>query len=298
MWGVFPGGLGPQQVGEMTFSNTFGSYALTGNFTEWIPGPPGYSPHAVLRKPVGAPLGKQPAPPVEIGDQTPAQIEAGDWDFEVHVFDKGPDQPPEIVHGAESNRLVPTVIGDDWFVERYEAIFQGLPFEQNGVIGWDPNKAKWVGTYVKTVQSNLGLFEGDYDKATRTLTLVGETRSCFGEKGPDGKILPAREKRVTKYIDMNTKQMSVHQQMPDKKGQFTGDYIKRDETFATRRKPVEGVNIPCVGSALMTLISLQRARHEVKVVGKNSSNSHVYAAAGMVMLGPAWNAIFGEAVRL
>src|SRR4051812_20735775 len=49
IWGVFSKGLQPGQMGEMRFHNVNGSYVVTGNFSEWTPGPSGYSPHAILR---------------------------------------------------------------------------------------------------------------------------------------------------------------------------------------------------------------------------------------------------------
>src|SRR5438876_3223316 len=55
MWAVFEHALNPGQVGSITFTETFSSYALTGNFTEWQWGQGPYSPHAILRKQLGDP---------------------------------------------------------------------------------------------------------------------------------------------------------------------------------------------------------------------------------------------------
>src|SRR3989442_1280657 len=60
MWAVFEQPLKSGHMASMTFRNTFGSYALTGNFTEWQLGPGPFSPHAIMRKQLGDPLGNSP----------------------------------------------------------------------------------------------------------------------------------------------------------------------------------------------------------------------------------------------
>lgn len=295
MWGVFKGGLQPGQIGSMTFTNVFGSYALTGNFSEWLPGPTGYSPHAVMHKRMGDPLGEVPPRPREIPPGTkPQDIEAGDWINQVHVFDKGPDQPPEIVIGSEANIIMRNVNGDVWIIHKYNAIFQGLQFEQHGIWGYDPNDDHYHATWVKTVQSNLAVYEGSYDERTHKLFFEGETRSCFGDKDPKtGKVYKVKERRIITYQDMDSKTLDVFQE--ERPG---GRFVQRDQVISKRRPALAGGNVPYIGDTPMNLIALQRGLHVVKVVGQNTSQSHRNAAAGMVMLGPQWNGIFGNAMRL
>jgi hypothetical protein len=296
-WGAFPEPLEPGQMGETIFTNTPGSYALTGNFTEWLPGPPGYSPHAVLRKPIPAPKGRY-TPPEPFGpDATPQDIEEGTWDLDVTVMEPAPGAPPMTVKGVEVNVIMPSWTNDKWVISDYRALFMGRPFEQRGILGYDTNKEKYVASWVKSVQANLGQFEGTYDKKKSTLTVEGVVQSCIGERGPDGKFISVKERRVTTYKDRNTKESTVEQNEPDANGRPKG-YKLRDRIVGHRRPPFAGGNVPQTGGGTMTLIALQRGVHEVKVVGRNDGRARANAAAGMVCLGPAWNAVFGDAMRL
>jgi hypothetical protein len=296
-WGVFADPLEPGQVGETIFTNTPGSYALTGNFTEWLPGPPGYSPHAVLRKPIPAPKGRF-IPPEPFGpDATPQDIEEGTWDLDVTVIEPGPGAPPMTVKGVEVNTIMPSWTNDKWVISDYRTMFMGRPFEQHGILGYDTNKEKYVSSWVKSVQANLGTFEGSYDNETYTLTIEGIVQSCIGARGPDGKFISVKERRVTTYKDRNNKESTVEQNEPDERGRFKG-YKLRDRIVGRRRPPLAGGNVPHIGGGPMALIALQRGVHEVKVAGRNDGAARVHAAAGMVCLGPAWNAVFGDAMRL
>lgn len=300
IWGAFTEPLRPGQRGDMTFTNVPGTYAVTGNFSEWIPGPGGPSPHAVMRKDLGAPRGKFIPPPEPVWPGLlPQQIEEGTWDIRIQVFENGPDQPPTIVHGSETNVLMPTVNNELWFISTYHANFRGMPFEQHGIVGYDPDKGKYVASWVKTVQANLGVFEGTWDDETKTLTLEGMVQNCFGRTDENGRVIIVRERRITRYLDRNTKHFTLFQQEPDKCGKFDDSpWIKRDESEGKRRPKVVGVNIPRVGEAVLSLVALQRGDRAIRVVGENTHTSQVRAAAGMVMLGPAWLELFGDSLRL
>jgi hypothetical protein len=295
MWAVFRGGLKPGQLGAMTFSNVPGSYPLTGNFTEWLPGPPGYSPHAVQHKMLGDPLGTPKPRPREIPPGTkPMDIEAGEWEDHVSVFEQGPDNPPTEVIGAEVNTLMRNIKGDAWIAHAYNAIFHGFPFAQHGIWGFDPNTGKYHASFVKTVQSNLSIFEGVYDEKTHTLTLEGDTRNCFGKTDDKGVIYMVKERRVIVYEDMDTKTMEVWQEDPPGEGK----YVRRDHVVAKRRAPLKGGNVPHLSESPLSLVAVQRGHHLVKVVGQNTTASHRTCAAGMVMLGPQWLGIFKDSLRL
>src|SRR6478672_6741575 len=128
MWAVFAEKLKPGQVGQMTYTNMPGSYVVTGNFSEWLPGPPGPSPHAVQNKQLGDPLGRL----------TPPLLEQGTFDITINVYEQGEDKDPTIVYGTETNTPMPTLnIGHYWWTSHYSAIFHGGPFEQNGIVDYD-----------------------------------------------------------------------------------------------------------------------------------------------------------------
>jgi hypothetical protein len=297
IWGVFKNGLEPGQTGEMRFHNVPGSYVVTGNFSEWIPGPAGYSPHAILRHDV--------VPPPDLSKMQPAEIEEGIWDLKVRVH-TAPGAPPDEVTGLEEIMLMPTASPHAWAISKYKAIFRGQPFEQHGILGYDANKERHAGAWVKTVQANLGVFEGDYDARTRTLVLDGIVESCVGARDKFGKFIKIREKRIIHYLTRTSKTMKVFQQEPDQDGNFGPGqpWVLKDEITASRRReiaPYPGnimANVPTISDGIMTLIALQRAKGEIKVVGRNTSNAHRNAVAGMVKLGPSWETAFHDALRL
>jgi hypothetical protein len=296
-WGVFKHGLEAGQTGEMRFSNVPGSYVVTGNFSEWKPGPSGYSPHAILRHDV--------LPPPDLSKMEPPELEQGVWDLKLKVHEF-PDKPPDEVTGLEEIKLMPTASPHPWAISNYKAIFRGAPFEQHGILGYDANKERYVASYVKTVQSNLGVFEGNYDVCTRTLVLDGMVESCIGAKDKFGKFIHIREKRIIQYLNRDTKMMKVFQQVPDDNGAFTPSqpWVLKDEIQSFRRRDIAEypgnilANAPVISDGIMSLIALQRAKGIVKVVGRNNSESRRDAAAGMIRLGPTWDAAFHDALRL
>lgn len=298
VWAAFDGELRPGGTAAMTFEGVPGDYVNTGNFSAWAPGPEGYSFHAITRKPLPSIPGvKYPEPIDRIGpDTSPMRIDEGVWDIEVQVFDKGPDQPPTIVKGVERNHLMRNIVGDEWIVSNYTAPFMGT-FEHHGIWGFDPNTDKYHGSWVKTVQSNLSHFEGSWDAGRRILIFDGTTRNCFGERGPDGRVIIVREQRIIRYSDRNTKLMEVWQTKPG-----TSEWEKRDELVARRRTDQDDrvdVNVPrLVDGGRMELVALQRGWQEARVVGRNGSGDRQATAAGLVMLGPGWNAVYGETLRL
>ena len=286
IWANFRDKLEPGQMGSMTFNNTFGSYPLTGNFSGWMPGAGSYSPHAILRKRLGDPLGR-----------SPLLMEEGEWINSVSVYEQGPDKDPTPIEGREVNLLLRSFTGDLWVSSNYTAKFHGMDFKQFGTFGFDHNTGRYHAAWVKSAQSNLSIFEGDYDVATRTLTLQGETRNCFGKTDAEGKVFKVKERRIIFYQDRDTKHTEIFQE--EEPG---GRWVRRDQIVSRRREAVEGGgnggNVPYVEGSPMMLVSLQRDINIVRVIGQNTSNTSRHAAAGMVMLGPDWNVIFQNDLRL
>ena len=233
VWAAFAKPLAPGKTAAMTFENVPGDYINTGNFGEWAPGSDGFSIHALVRKPLPSIPGvKFPEPITRIGPHTrPMEIEAGTWDVEADVYERGPDEEPTKVKGVERNHLMRNVMGDEWIVSPYTAPFHGSTFEHHGIWGYDSNTGRYHGSWVKTVQSNLSIFAGDYDPHLRLLTFKGRTRNCFGERA-DGRVIPVAEERIIRYPDRWTKTMEVWQTEPNR----PDDWVRRD-TLVARRRP-------------------------------------------------------------
>jgi hypothetical protein len=297
LWGAFSKPLLPGQRAQMDFTNVPGSYPVTGGFSEWIPGPPGGSAHAIDTGFGGA-------------RYKLLKWESGTWDVTVKVYmdneKPSEQQQPIFVQGVETNSLAcdkgPPDLGR-WCVSHYGADFLGQRFEQTCLIGVDTSQGlvRYTMSVVKSFQPHISQFHGTYDEATRTMTWEGQVASCFGDReNPDDPRSPLKmvlERRVVTYVNDNEKRMKLYQ---PKRNRETGKFEERlrDETVAIRRQPTAGTNVPKIGNTLFTLDSLQRGYKLVRVAGRNTGTEVVPAAAGMVMLGPVWLQQFGDAVRL
>jgi hypothetical protein len=104
--------------------------------------------------------------------------EEGTWDATVKSFDGGPNAEPSVSKGTEVNTLLP---GGLWLVSKFEGDFGGLKFEGRGQFGYDPEKKKYIGTWIDSMFPTMSVLEGEYDAKTKTMTYVGEGT------GPDGK---------------------------------------------------------------------------------------------------------------
>lgn len=104
--------------------------------------------------------------------------EEGTWDAAVKSFDGGPNAEPVSSKGTEVNTLLP---GGLWLVSKFEGEFGGMKFEGHGQFGFDPNKKKYIGTWIDSMMPTMSVLEGEYDAKTKTMTYVGEGT------GPDGK---------------------------------------------------------------------------------------------------------------
>jgi hypothetical protein len=92
-------------------------------------------------------------------------------------------------------------------------------------LGYDPTKKKYVATWVDSISPYMQSLEGDYDPATRTLsmTMTG-TDFASGET--------ATAKITTRYVDDDHKTFEMQAQPPGQPGKW----VKVMETKYTRRK--------------------------------------------------------------
>lgn len=118
---------------------------------------------------------------------TPPQAEhrwlqqlVGDWTHEAEC-DMGPGKPREKSKGTESVRS----IGGLWVVGEGRCT---MPGGEPGItlltLGFDPEKKRYVGTWVGSMMGKLWIYDGELDAAGRVLTLNSEGPSFAG----DGKL--------------------------------------------------------------------------------------------------------------
>ncbi|HLY09495.1 MAG TPA: DUF1579 family protein [Planctomycetota bacterium] len=106
---------------------------------------------------------------------------SGEWT----AVGKGTDVAGKSVDmkGLEIDRLV---LGDFWLFLIFQSQIPEQPFVGHGMIGYDPIRRKYVGTWVDSLSPYLGTLEGTADPKTRTLTLeMAGTNAVTGKPSHD-----------------------------------------------------------------------------------------------------------------
>jgi hypothetical protein len=130
--------------------------------------------------------------------------DVGTWDATVEAF-MAPEAPPAVSKGTETNRLT---AGGLWLVSDFKSEFMGQPFEGHGVMGWDPAKKKYVGTWVDSMTTTVSQSESTYDAATKTFTGWME--------GPDETGKTVKTKAVTQLQSPDSKVFTMYRTIEGK----------------------------------------------------------------------------------
>lgn len=93
----------------------------------------------------------------------------GEWDAEIELTME-PGKPPEKSKGTENTQP----IGGFWVLSEYKGTFMDRPFTGVMTLGYDPEKKKYIGTWVDSMNSHLWTYEGTVDAEGRILTLYSE----------------------------------------------------------------------------------------------------------------------------
>jgi hypothetical protein len=114
----------------------------------------------------------------------------GDWQFEGEAPSE-PGKAPEKFTGTESVRT----LGGLWFVGEGHGDMPGSG-EATTVLtlGYDPNRKRYVGTWIGSMMTHMWVYEGQVDAAGKVLTLNTEGPSMTEE----GKMAKYRETIVFK----------------------------------------------------------------------------------------------------
>lgn len=120
----------------------------------------------------------------------------GEWSAKGEAV-MGPDQPPMTCEGKEKGKM----LGGLWMVMDVEMQPMGQPVNAVLTIGYDPQKKKFVGTWVDAMTTHMWKYEGSLDETGKVLTLEAEGpnmmtpgkmtkfRDVFEFKSKDHKIL-------------------------------------------------------------------------------------------------------------
>ena len=161
-----------------------------------------------------------PEPPKPTDQHKELKTEVGTWDAEVSMW-PSPDAEPMKSKAVETNEM----FGDFWLASKFEGDFGGMKFQGHMMLGYDPAKKKYIGTWTDTMSPYLTTMEGDYDEATHTSTMIGT-----GTHWETGK--PEKSKMVTVYESDDAKTFTMY--MADPKAE--GEWIKHMEIKYKRRK--------------------------------------------------------------
>jgi hypothetical protein len=140
---------------------------------------------------------------------------AGEWTTSAEAMIE-PGKPPFKCEGTESSRI----LGGLWYIGESNSKPMGTPVTGIITIGYDPDKKKFVGSWVDTMQHRMWTYEGTLKKDTLTLEADGPH--------------PTDPSKTTKYRDVielkgkDQKQMRSSMQMDGKWVQFmTMDFQRK-----------------------------------------------------------------------
>ena len=101
----------------------------------------------------------------------------GEWTYESEAS-MGPDKPPVKMTGTESVRS----LGGIWIVgEGQGECPDSGPGTTILTLGYDPQRKRYVGTWIGSMMNYLWVYEGSLDDAGSTLTLDVEGPSMSGQ---------------------------------------------------------------------------------------------------------------------
>lgn len=101
----------------------------------------------------------------------------GDWQFEGECL-MGPDQPPMKSTGQTSVRS----LGGLWILcDGSGDAPGGTPMNSLITLGYDPQKKRFVGTFIASCMTHLWIYDGALDTSEKVLTLDTEGPSFSGD---------------------------------------------------------------------------------------------------------------------
>ena len=113
--------------------------------------------------------------PVPTAEHKSLQESVGHWKGTMKSFVGGMEMEVDAVETVES-------IGPFWTQVRFECDFMGMPYTGTGHMGYDPEKKKYVGTWVDSMSSTFALMEGE--QKGDTLTMKWMAPDMTGNKVP------------------------------------------------------------------------------------------------------------------
>lgn len=93
---------------------------------------------------------------------------AGEWNVS-HKMWMDPAGEPTVQTGKAKAYMVM----DRYLVEDYESTVMGMPFKGQSMTGYDNFRKEYWSTWVDNMSTGISVFRGQWDEATKTLTMNG-----------------------------------------------------------------------------------------------------------------------------
>jgi hypothetical protein len=143
----------------------------------------------------------------------------GNWDFDSEC-QMGPDQPPMKSMGQQAT----TALGALWSVaELTHEAPDGQPVKSIMMLGYDPARGRFIGTFAASCMTHLWLYDGQLDATRKILTLDTEG-PCFSGDGSLSKF-----QDIIEIIDQD--HYVLRSQLQSEDGSWVqfmkGDYTRR-----------------------------------------------------------------------
>lgn len=120
-----------------------------------------------------------------------------------------------------------TVLGGRYVTQHFTMPeFMGQPFEGMGATGYDKGKGKYVSIWIDNFSTNFTLMEGEYDRASDTMTWTGEAAYPDGQGG----VVHIPMKHVVKGATSDNMVMEFWEPNPQ-----TGEMMQSGTINYTRR---------------------------------------------------------------
>lgn len=132
------------------------------------------------------------------------QKHVGEYEGTITMFMPGMDATP-----APAQETVRT-FGPFWTTNDFTCEFMGMPYQGHGFTGYDPEKGKYVGTWIDNLSPALAIMEGEYDEAKKATVMHWEAPDMTGKVVPHrSEIVQSKDAYTMTFFTDGTKSMQI-----------------------------------------------------------------------------------------
>ena len=143
----------------------------------------------------------------------------GKWEAEIRSSN-APGAP--LTNSDKVDAEFKTIMNGLYHESKYRGRMMGMPFEGQGITGYDNARQKWITTWVDNMGSGVLYMEGDYDQATRTLSFAGKSTDAVSGRQNDFR-------QVIRMVDDDHQVLEMY-------GNTGGNEVKLLEIHLARKK--------------------------------------------------------------